>query len=436
VDRVQDVGDRVAIIGAGWSGLAAAVSLAEGGVPVTVLEASRSLGGRARRVTVDGTPLDNGQHILIGAYRETLSLMRKVGADPRELLLRTPLELRFAGGFHLRAPALPYPANLLVALLAARGLSAAEALAAIRFVLRLRRDGFRIDPDRSVAELLRARGQTGALSRHLWGPLCVSALNTSPGSASAQVFAHVIRDGLTGERGNSDLLLPRADLGRLLPDPAAAYVAARGGSVETGVAVRLVARDGDAFRLDDRPERFAGVVVACAPQNAAALLAGIPGLEPVRRSIESLAYEPIYTCYLQYADHIGLPAPMLGFTDGFIQWAFDRGRLSGMRGLIAAVASGPGAHQEWAHGAIAQKAHAELAAVIRDLPAPDWTRTIAEKRATFSCSPALSRPAAATGVPGLFLAGDYVASDYPGTLEAAVKSGIAAARAVAPQSST
>ncbi len=433
---MQDVGDRVAIIGAGWSGLAAAVTLANRGLPVAVLEASRSLGGRARRVTVDGTPLDNGQHILIGAYRESLSLMRKVGADPGELLLRMPLELRFAGGFHLRAPALPYPANLLVALLAARGLSLAEALAAIRFVLRLRRDEFRIDPDRSVADLLQARGQAGALSRYLWGPLCVSALNTVPGSASAQVFAHVVRDGLTGARGSSDLLLPRADLGRLFPDPAAAFVVARGGSVETGVAVRSVARDGEAFRLDDRPERFAGVILACAPQNAAALLSGIPGLDPVRRAIESLAYEPIYTCYLQYSGRIGLPAPMLGFADGFIQWAFDRGRLSGMRGLIAAVASGSGAHQEWAHAAIAQKAHAELAAVIRDLPAPVWSRTIAEKRATFSCRPALLRPLTATGVPGLFLAGDYVASEYPGTLEAAVRSGIAAARAVAPQSST
>lgn len=427
---MQDVGDRVAIIGAGWSGLAAAVSLADRGVPVTVLEASRSLGGRARRVTVDGTPLDNGQHILIGAYRETLSLMRKVGADPGELLLRMPLELRFAGGFHLLAPALPYPANLLVALLAARGLSAAQAFAAIRFVLRLRKDGFRVDPDRSVAELLQARGQTGALSRYLWGPLCVSALNTAPGSASAQVFVRVIRDGLTGARGNSDLLLPRADLGRVFPDPAAAFIVARGGTVETGVAVRLITRDGDAFRLDDRPERFAGVVVACAPQNAAALLAGVSGLDPVRRAIESLSYEPIYTCYLQYADHVRLPAPMLGFTDGFIQWAFDRGRLSGMPGLIAAVASGSGAHQDWTHAAIAQTAHAELASVIRDLPAPAWSRTIAEKRATFSCRPALSRPLSATGVPGLYLAGDYVASEYPGTLEAAVRSGIAAAGAL------
>ena len=82
----------VAVVGGGWAGLAAAVTLAERGAPVTVFEASRSLGGRARRVSIDGIDLDNGQHVLIGAYRETLRLMRLVGVDPDELLVRFPLE--------------------------------------------------------------------------------------------------------------------------------------------------------------------------------------------------------------------------------------------------------------------------------------------------------------------------------------------------------
>src|SRR5467141_3395798 len=109
----------------------AAVTLAERGVSVTVFEASRSLGGRARRVSIDGGDLDNGQHILIGAYRETLRMMRRVGADPDELLIRVPLELRFADGFHLRAPRLPYPINLLVALLGAKGLDLAQSFSGL-----------------------------------------------------------------------------------------------------------------------------------------------------------------------------------------------------------------------------------------------------------------------------------------------------------------
>ena len=422
---------RVAVVGAGWAGLSAAASLADYGIPVTVFEASRSLGGRARRVSIDGADLDNGQHMLIGAYRETLALMRKVGADPEKLFLHLPLELRFADGFHLRAPRLPYPLNLLAGLLGARGLSLAQGLAAIRFLARLQGSAFRIEPDRSVAVLLETNGQSGALRRYLWEPLCISALNTSPANASAQVFANVLRDGLTGARANSDLLLPRADLGQLLPEPAAAFITARGGSIELGVAVRTVTRDETAFRLDDRQQRFSHVIIACAPQHASALLGGFPELENARRTIDALQYEPIFTCYLRYPDPVRLPSPMFGLTGPIGQWAFDRGQLSGQWGLLAVVMSASGRHEDLPQQELAGRIHAELKAALPRLPEPLWSRVIGEKRATFSCRPALERPAAVTPVRGLYLAGDYTASDYPGTLEAAVRSGLFAARSIA-----
>lgn len=422
---------RVAVVGAGWAGLSAAASLADHGIPVTVFEASRSLGGRARRVSIDGADLDNGQHMLIGAYRETLALMRKVGADPGKLFLRLPLELRFADGFHLRAPRLPCPLNLLAGLLGARGLSLAQGLAAIRFMAHLQRSAFRIEPDRSVAVLLETNGQSGALRRYLWEPLCISALNTSPANASAQVFANVLRDGLTGARANSDLLLPRADLGQLLPEPAAAFITARGGSIEMGVAVRRVTRDETAFRLDDRQQRFSHVIIACAPQHASTLLGGFPELENARRTIDALQYEPIFTCYLRYPDPVRLPSPMLGLAGPVSQWVFDRGRLSGQSGLLAVVISATGTHEGLSQQELAARIHAELKAALPGLPEPLWTKIIGEKRATFSCRSALVRPAAATPVRGLYLAGDYTASDYPGTLEAAVRSGLFAARSIA-----
>lgn len=421
---------RVAVVGAGWAGLSAAVSLADHGIPVTVFEASRSLGGRARRVTIDGADLDNGQHILIGAYRETLALMRKVGADPEKRLMRLPLELRFADGFHLRAPRLPYPLNLLAGLLDARGLSLAQRLAAIRFMARLRKNAFRVEPDCSVEALLVTNGQLGALRRYLWEPLCISALNTSPANASAQVFANILRDGLTGARANSDLLLPCADLGRLFPEPAAAFITAHGGSIEMGVPVRRVTRDETAFRLDDRPQRFSHVIIACAPQNASTLLQGFSELEPCRRTIEALQYEPIFSCYLRYPDPVRLPSPMLGLAGPICQWVFDRGQLSGQLGLLAVVISAAGSHEELLQQELAGRIHAELKAALPGLPEPLWTKIIGEKRATFSCRPALVRPAAATPVRGLYLAGDYTAGNYPGTLEAAVRSGIAAARSI------
>jgi hydroxysqualene dehydroxylase len=424
------VGHRVAVVGAGWAGLAAAATLAEHGHPVTVFEASRSLGGRARRVTIDGVDLDNGQHILIGAYTEALRLMRLVGADSERLLVRVPLELRHVSGFHLRAPPLPAPLHLLAGLVSASGLTVAERIAAARFMAALRRTRFALETDGSVDRLLARHGQGSALRERLWVPLCVSALNTPSKRASAQVFANVLRDTLGGGRAASDLLLPKADLGALFPVPAAAFVAAHGGEIRLGSAVRTLAREGDGFRLDTDPSAFSRVVLACSPQLAPALLRGLPELGELAATIAAIEHEPIYTCYLQYPESVSLPFPMLGFSGGLLQWAFDRGTLSGHPGLIAAVLSASGDHEALTHAELAAAIHAELAAGLGGLPEPRWQRVIAERRATFSCRPGLVRPGNATPVRGFALAGDYTASDYPATLEAAIRSGVAAANLV------
>jgi squalene-associated FAD-dependent desaturase len=430
VDRLEDLDHRVirvAVIGAGWAGLSAAVTLVERGAQVVVFEASRQLGGRARRVTLDGVDLDNGQHILVGAYTATLRMMRTVGADPDAGLLRLPLELRTAAGFRLKAARLPAPLHLAAGLLAARGLSLADRLRAAAFVHRLRNDGFGLPQDDTVGTLLARRGQAGALRELLWEPLCVSALNTPADRASAQVFANVLRDTLGGARAASDLLLPRTDLGALFPEPAARFVANRGGEVRLGAPVRTVGGNARSFQLDSDPQSFDRVIVAAGPQHAGALLAATPQLKGVAALIDSFEHEPIYTVYLQYPETVALPFPMLGFTRGLLQWAFDRGALSGHPGLVAAVLSASGRHEALTHPDLAAAIHTELVAGVPQLPAPRWSRVIAEKRATFSCRPGLVRPPIATPVDGLFLAGDYTESDYPATLEAAVRSGVAAA---------
>lgn len=417
---------RVAIIGGGWAGLAAGVELSERGIPVTLFEASRQLGGRARRVTLDGIELDNGQHILIGAYRSTLGLMRKVGADPNRLLLRMPLQLSYADGFSLRAPRLPYPLNLAAGLLRAKGLSFREACAAVNFMAALQLQHFRVEPDRPVSAWLAERGQEGRLRSHLWEPLCVSALNTPLGHASAQVFANVLRDALSGARDNSDLLVPRTDLGKLFPEPAAQYIGAHGGSIELGAAVRQVAKDAQGFRLDDRPGSFSAVIVATGPQHAAGLI----GSPEARALLESLTYEPITTCYLQYAETARMPSPMLGIADGLIQWMFDRGQLGGPRGLMAAVISASGPHSSLSNEALGARVHEDLARRFPAFGDPKWTRVISERRATFSCRPGIARPPVALPQAGLFLCGDYLEPAYPGTLESAVRSGVEAAALV------
>jgi len=420
---------RVAVIGGGWAGMAAAVTLAQSGATATVYEAGRILGGRARRARLDGIDLDNGQHVLIGAYRETLRLLSEVGVEPDSALLRMPLALEIAGRFRLRAARLPAPLHVAAGLLAARGLTWRERLRVVRFTRALRARGYRLTADVPVPELLAEHDQHGAPTDLLWEPLCVAALNTPLHSASAQVFVNVLRDSLGAERDASDLLLPRADLSALLPEPAARYVEARGGRVLLGARVQAVSPTPDGVGIEG--ERHDAAIIACAPQHAARLLEASQLAPEICAALGRMTFEPIYTCYLQYPAAVTLPRPMLGLREGLLQWAFDRGALGGPPGLIAAVVSARGEHEELLHGAFAEIAHGELARVVPGLPAPRWSRVVAEQRATFSCVPRLERPGHAIGVPRLFLAGDYTASDYPATLEGAVRSGVAAARLAA-----
>lgn len=416
-------GARVAVIGAGWAGLAAAVTLMDCGAQPVVFEAARQPGGRARQVTLDGKALDNGQHILIGAYRDTLRMMRRVGADPAQLLLRLPLRLNMADGFEFRRARLPAPLDTLYALLTARGLTLAERLRATRFGVHLRHIGFRLDADLPLAQFLAAHEQHGPLRNALWGPLCVAALNTPVSEASAQVFLNVLRDTLDGGPDAADLLLPRATLGALFPEPAVRHLERQGSEVRLGHAVAALGPDTPGVFVDG--EVFDAAIVATAPQHAARLLPA--ECAATRALIESLDYQPIYTCYLQYESDVRLRAPMIGFSSGPLQWAFDRGALDGHNGLIAAVISARGDHEGLTNEELAAAVSIALQRSLGDPGTPQWSRVIAEKRATFACRPNLSRPDNATASDRIFLAGDYTQSDYPGTLETAIRSGMRAA---------
>ena len=422
---------RVAVVGGGYAGMAAAAELARAGVPVTIFEASRVLGGRARRVETTDKRLDNGLHILLGAYRETLRLIDLV-KDPAEPtgLLRLPLELTIHNAFRLKAPRLPAPLHLLAALLCARGLRYRDRIAAMRFMSWARRHDFRLAADMNVATLLTERRQPVLVSRYLWNPLCISALNTPPAQASAQVFLNVLRDSLNGTRADCDLLLPMLDFSALFPERAARYVEARGGSVRLGVLVDAVRCTDHGFTITSSAERFTHAIVAVSPHRAGALLDPHAELKSILQMINRLTYQPIYSIYLQYAREKRLPFRMGGLENQYAQWAFDRGQLCGQNGLIGVVISASGAHQDLSHDDLAHAIHAELAGNFPGLGEPLWHQVIAEKRATFSCTPGMSRPGNATPVEGLYLAGDYTASDYPATIESAVRSGVAAASLV------
>jgi squalene-associated FAD-dependent desaturase len=441
-------GKTVAVIGGGWAGCAAAVELAAAGRAVTLFEAARTLGGRARGVEVRGRMLDNGQHILLGAYTDTLRLLRRVGVDHKTALLNLPLQMRYppgSGGMDFLAPRLPAPLHLAVALLRAKGLATADKMALARFSSTARWMGWQLNVDCSVSELLERFDQTARLVQLMWRPLCLAALNTPPESASAKVFLAVLRDSLGAGRAASDMLLPRRDLHALFPGAAANFIEARAGAVRCGAKVTTLMRDGGSWRVDaagtavggNSSTLFDAVVLAVAPPAASTLLAGLP-LGDIQARLAGFDYQPITTCYLQYAPTLRLGLPFYALLDDpahghWGQFVFDRGQLDGdQAGLCAVVVSASSAAAALDQAALAQAIGLQLAAQLKrpELAAPAWAQVITEKRATFACTPGLQRLPTASGLPGLVLAGDYTESDYPATLETAVRSGAAAARSI------
>ncbi len=422
----------VAVIGGGYAGLACAVELARAGIHVTVFERSLTLGGRARVVRKDGRVVDNGQHILIGAYSELTRLLRLTGGSPKQLE-RLPLTLHVPGRMQLKAARLPAPFHLGVGLLLAKGLSWADRLAMLRLMRWLKKSRFRVAPELTVDAMLDATRQTTNLRELVWVPLCVAALNTPSAAASAQIFANVLRDSLAAGAAASELLLPRIDLSELFPVPAARYLATRRGRLRTGTGISAITPSAEGFRLAGDPgsQPWHHVVIATAPYHAVPLLASTNACDRLAAQIEALPHEPITTVYLALGHGQSLPEAMIGLAHGPGQWAFDRGRFGGEEGLWACVISTHGAHDALSHEDLTLAVLAQLETELgRRLPAPAWSQVIVEKRATFACRPGLLRPGIRTPLPGLWLAGDYVESDYPATLESAVRSGTACAAAI------
>ncbi|WP_242612533.1 hydroxysqualene dehydroxylase HpnE [Corticibacter populi] len=466
-------GRRVAIVGAGWAGLAAAVDAIETGWQVTLLEAARAPGGRARSVLLPAangvqTVLDNGQHILIGAYAQSLALMQRVGIDPAKVLRRTPLDLRDAQGRGLALPRLPSPWNGVAGILTARGWTWPDRLALLRRLAAWRRAGFTCGAQVTVAQL--CEDLPPAVVHGLIEPLCTAALNTPLRSASAAVFLRVLQDSLQGGAGSSDLLLPRVPLGQLLAQPALAWLQAHGARVRlgaramqlrrTGLSSSTAAAEGAApWRIDG--EAFDAVILATPVWEAQRLLedlaqatpetAATPNWQAWLQAAQGMAHEAITTVYVQVPppprDQLArplLPRPMLQL-DGVAspaatlgaaavagaQFVFDRQQLSQDAGLLAFVASASVIERAILEQTVLQQARRVLQAHGHGAM-PRIITSIVEKRATFACTAGLVRPGQRPSAlwPGLLVCGDYVEGPYPATLEGAVISGRQAAAAL------
>lgn len=426
------------VIGGGWAGLAAAVELASQGVPVTLLEASRQLGGRARAVRFGDHRVDNGQHLLLGAYSAVLNLLKVLAVREDSVVRRSPLHLHYLDGasaIDLKTPSLPAPLHLAWGLLRARGLTPGQRIAALRMAHGMRRHHFHLEPDMSVQAYLQDARQDPLLTRALWRPLCLAALNTPPEQASMNIFLRVLQEAFFSSRQASDVLVPVTDLGSCLPEPARDYIERHGGGVRLGSRVTGLHLHGGRLRgvrLGQTTLLAEQVILATPPEAALSLLQPHPELQTPVQQLSNLSSLPICTLYLQYPPGTMLQQDFVGLLGGTAQWIFDRGRLTGESGLMAVVISGPGTHMRENGASLTRRIVQELRGPFPHWPVPLDSKLIRERRAGFAATVDVERhrPRHACAVGGLWLAGDYTATGFPATLEGAVRSGVECARQI------
>jgi len=432
------------VVGGGWSGLAAAVEAAGRGMQVTLIDAAPQLGGRARTLETDmgfgPVRLDNGQHLMMGAYRETLALIARVSPKSSTLLRRSRLELTDTDGLSMRAAPLPAPWHLAAGFVTAKGLGIEGKLACARLMLTLRLKGWRVLPEETVSALLARTGQPRWLVDRLWQPLCVSALNTPIDHACARTFAAVLRDTLGADRESSDFVLPLDTLGDCLPEPASRWLTERGSQIVLRTPVRALHPRPDGWQIDLGRMRVTAraVILALPPANSARLIAPLtgptsdPSGQALLNSLQGFTPIPIATTYLAWPSSQGVSLP--GWTMLSAQrqpdqkaapgdWVFDRGVHQSHR-IAAVVASAIDMHVNPSIEHLTAAIEAKAVQGLR-LPQPAHRFTVIERRATFACvpdRPSIAQPAEGN-LPGLWLAGDYTERDYPATLEAAVRSG-------------
>ena len=443
------------VVGAGFAGLSAAAVLAEAGRRVLVLDARPQLGGRATAFVdrATGELVDNGQHVLFGCYHETFEFLRRVGAA-HNIQLQPAMTVPFLDPHgrrsELRCPPLPPPLHLVAGVLRWRALPLAERLSVLRMAgpLMAARKAIARDPRAelapdavTVSQWLDRAGQGSRIREWLWDPLAVAALNQAPDEASARTFVRVLADLFGPRAADAALALPVLPLNEAYALPARAFITARGGDVRTGALARLMPSGTTAsgrIRVDVRGELAATApVIAAVPWfGLGALVSGLddPALALIAARASAMAAKSIVTVNLWY-DASVMDDAFVGLPGRVTQWIFDKsailrrensGDAAGRASHLSLVSSGADAIAGDDDRALIATARNEVEAALPRARAATLRHAtvIREKRATFSLAQGEpARPGTRTPVPGLYLAGDWIATGLPGTIESAVVSG-------------
>ena len=425
--------NNVIVIGGGFAGLSAATALAERGVRVTVLEARPALGGRASAFTdaATGERVDNGQHVLIGGYHETFAFLRRINAD-EDVHLQRNLHIdiidRDGRMSTLKCPPLPAPFHLLAGILRWDGIGWRDRAALAH--LHTLDDG---SGNETVREWLTRHRQTPRVIELLWEPLAVAALNQRIDEASGVAFAGVLRRMFTKDRRDSALGLPRKALDEWYAVPARHYVERAGGEVKVNAPARVVCGQPLSVRVRDDVMAARVVICAVAWYALSSVFPDCPAsLASVTAAADATVASPIVTVNLWF-DRPVTSTAFVGLPGRAMQWVFDKRVLFGdASSHLSLVSSGADALVGRSNQELIDLAISELRDALPACRDAELRRAVVvrEKRATFSVAPGQPRrPSVETAVPGLFLAGDWIDTGLPATIESAVISGHRAADA-------
>ena len=224
-----------------------------------------------------------------------------------------------------------------------------------QLIAQLKMHGYQINADTPLEPFLIAKQQSAKLIEMLWEPLCLAALNTPIAVASTRIFLNVLRDSFTGHKKNSDFLIPKLDLSKILSNPLAQYIQANGGSIKLNSRISQLKMESDGrYSIGTKAGKstFSHVIIATPPSRLDKLLLAFPKLQNTLAQTQTYGYQPIYTIYLQYPADTKLPNVMTGLTKNIGQWVFDRGQLCAQKGLISVIVSASGRHQQLSQEAV------------------------------------------------------------------------------------
>jgi squalene-associated FAD-dependent desaturase len=444
--RAEPGGEPVVVVGAGFAGLSAAVRLAGAGRKVVLLEATKGGGGRSRSFVHEqsGCELDNGQHLMMGCYRETLSFLREIGSHEGVWFQRNlAIDMVKPGGgrVRLRCPALPAPMHLAAGLLTMRGLGLLHKASALRVGMFLRGEVARPDDNETCDGWLTRLGQTQGIRGAFWDPLIWAVLNDDPLVASAAMLVAVLERAFLGTRDQSRLGVPKRPLSRLYVDDGLAYLRRHGAEVRLGQAMRAIECGADgvsAVVLRSGERVLARRVVSAVPPWA--LMDALPEAalrHPVFQDVGKLTNSPIINLWLFLDRPLFPDAPFLGLIGSPLHWLFDRNQIEGTfdasRTLVNCTISGARGLVDDAPEALVELFRSEMKRYFPRAPiVVQDCKIVKEKRATISHAAGTyhRRPETRSPIKGLLLAGDWVRTGLPATIESACQSGHDAAAAV------